>query len=103
MATGSCSGDRGPQRNARLRLVTNTPNAAGSKVLGRLISQKQLRNSVVYNMLKSAWARYGPVKMKELDERTTVFEFESEKDKKIDHGPVSLVYSRPLSEFKGVP
>lgn len=40
-----------------------------------------MKNLVVYNVLKVAWARYGSVRMTEVDDRTMAFEFQSEKDK----------------------
>lgn len=36
----------------------------------------------MYNVLMVAWARFMPVKKKEVDDRMTIFEFESEKDNK---------------------
>lgn len=34
-----------------------------------------------YNVLKVAWARFGSVKMTEVDNNTMNFEFETERDK----------------------
>lgn len=36
---------------------------------------------MIYNVLKAAWVRYRPVKMTEVDNKTTTFEFETERDK----------------------
>lgn len=42
---------------------------------------KSIKNSVIYNVLMVAWARHGSVKMTEVDDKTTAFEFETEKDR----------------------
>lgn len=58
-----------------------TPGRDGSRVYGRLISNKAVRNSVVRTVLNVAWARFGSVKMKEIDEGTLAFDFENSNDK----------------------
>lgn len=65
-----------------IRLVSNTLSEIRSRrTFDRIITQKQMKNLVVYNVLKVAWARYGSVRMTEVDDRTMAFEFQSEKDK----------------------
>lgn len=51
-----------------------------------------MKNSAVYNVLKAAWARFGSVKMTEVDERTMSFEFQSDKEKAqvLDMSPWSV-------------
>lgn len=76
MDTRFGSGEGGSNRNICMRLVPNAPNEVDKKVYGRIISQKHLRNIVVYNVLRVAWSRYRLVKMKNVNDKTTIFEFE---------------------------
>lgn len=50
-------------------------------MLGKMISQKTVKNNAVYNVLKAAWANYETVKMTDLEEGVMTFDFENEKDK----------------------
>lgn len=45
-----------------------------------MISQKIVKNNVVYNVLKGAWANLGTVKMKDLEDGVMTFDFENNKD-----------------------
>lgn len=68
------------------------PCDSNTTVLDRIISHKGIKNTVIYNILKAAWASYGPVKMSELNESTMKFEFESNRDRKqiLDLSPWSI-------------
>lgn len=84
MTTRASSGGREPPRKPTLKLVSSSPSVTMQRhrSVGQLLTQKQIRNSVVYNVLKVAWARFGQVEMTELDERTMAFEFQSKEDQK---------------------
>lgn len=58
-----------------------TPREARHRVVVKIIAQKNMRNSVVYNVVKGAWAKFGSVKMTEVDSITMNFEFGLERDK----------------------
>lgn len=53
---------------------------------------KSVRNFVVKNVLQTAWARFGNVKMKELDDKTMAFEFDTDRDREqiLDLSPWSV-------------
>lgn len=55
--------------------------AFSKRTFDRMVSQKPMKNLIVYNVLKVTWARYETVKMTEVDDRTMTFKFQSEKDK----------------------
>lgn len=63
-----------------------------SKVYGRIVSQKLVRNSVVVMVLKNAWSRFGPVRMTDINDKTMVFEFDSDRDREqiLNQAPWSL-------------
>lgn len=47
------------------------PRHAPTILVGRIISSnKNIRNTVVYNVIRPAWTRYGAVRMTEIDEKT---------------------------------
>lgn len=73
--------DQGEPGKAALRLVANPSSDLGKRTFGRIVAQKQVKNSVVYNVLKATWAWFGAVKMTEVDERTMEFEFQSVREK----------------------
>lgn len=64
-----------------LCVSSRTPTETDTRIFDRIISQKSLRNTVVCNVLKVAWANHGAVRMTEVDEKTMAFGFESERDK----------------------
>lgn len=61
--------------------MSNPVREYESKMFGRIISQKHIRNTVVHNVLKVAWERFRPIRMLEVDEQTMSFEFDSERDR----------------------
>lgn len=87
--------EEGLNRKSSLQLVTNPPpppQAARNRVYGRMISQKLLKNSIVRNVLKGAWERYGRVNMTEIDDQTLAFDFECDRDRDqiLDASPWSI-------------
>lgn len=80
MATRVSFGGGGPPGKVPIRLVSNPPSAHGNRTFGQIVSQWSMKNSVVYNVLKVAWARYGTVKTTKVDDRTMAFEFQSENE-----------------------
>lgn len=79
-------------RERPLLLVPQPLIQCGSRIIGRSLAQKGLRNSVTYNVLKGAWASYGAVTMKEVDSQTMEFIFQSSrgKDQVMDISPWSI-------------
>lgn len=71
-------GDR--PRKTVLRLQSDRATNQGSRVLGRIMAEKKIRNSVVHNALKLAWSRYGLVQIKEVDECTMSFKYDNERE-----------------------
>lgn len=93
MARQPCSGDRQAPRMLPIRLNSNSPSApAAARVLGRLVTNRGIKNSAIINVLRAAWSRYGSVRMTELDERTIAFEFASVGDMNLilDMAPWSI-------------
>lgn len=45
-----------------------------------LISDRHIKNNVVKSVLKEAWARFGPVRMSEVNASTLVFDFDNSRD-----------------------
>lgn len=51
-----------------LQLVSNPARNGPTKIFGIIVSQKQVKNSFVLNVLKIAWARFGAVRMADVDD-----------------------------------
>lgn len=66
---------------AMLNLVLRPSRHQGFRLLGKMISQKIVKNNAVYSVLKAAWASMGPVQMKDLDGGVMAFDFASAKDR----------------------
>lgn len=85
MATRTNSEGWRPPGLTTLQLVSSaipgSSRGSGTRVLGMLLSEKHIKNDVVQNVLKEAWARYGPVRISEVNETTLMFDFESSKDR----------------------
>lgn len=85
MATRSDSdGGRIPEIATLSLVPTVTPGsnrATGYMVLRMLMSERHIKNNVVQNVLKEAWARFGPVRISEVNETTLIFDFESSRDR----------------------
>lgn len=68
-----------------LRMVPTAPQGAsresGARVLGKLVSEKHFKNSIVRSVLKEAWGRFGPVRITEVTETMMMFDFESVRDR----------------------
>lgn len=81
----STNSDGGRQGIPTLRLVPSSTQHAsrgtGTRVLGMLVSDKHLKNNVVQNVLKEAWARFGPVRITEVNDTTLMFDFERPRDR----------------------
>lgn len=85
MASGSNS-DGG--RNVGLPVFKLVPSTApalsrgsGQRVFGMLMSDRPVKNNDIQNVLKEAWARYGPMRTTEVNESQLLFEFESPRDR----------------------
>lgn len=73
-----------PGQPAALNLVHQQLPQVGRQsvqVFGRLISAKSVRSSVIRTVLKVAWARFGDVKMLDVNENTLAFVFANERDR----------------------
>lgn len=81
MDTRANSREEGLPRKNNLYLISNPTWDYGTQFFGRIISQKTIKNTVVHNILKVAWARYRSVKMVEVDDKTMTFEFHNERDR----------------------
>lgn len=68
-------------RRAFLSLVPKPPKRKSTIVVGRMISQKLVKNNVVFTVLKATWGSYGSVKMSELEEGVMSFDFENDVDR----------------------
>lgn len=92
MAAQSSSRGSGGPHQTTLQLMYRPPGSEGSRLYSRILSSKAVRNAVVMNVLKIAWARFGTVKMNEVDENTMAFEFGNEGDKQqiLDLSPWSV-------------
>lgn len=92
MVEQSGSGGRGGRRPLALNLQHQAAEGEAIRVYGRLLSSKSVRNSVVRNVLNLAWARFGHVKMKDVDDNTMAFEFESDRAREqiLDLSPWSV-------------
>lgn len=64
-----------------MKLTADPNRGQGVRVLGRITSDKKIRNSVVQNVLKIAWEMYGLVRISEADECTLNFEFQNDNDR----------------------
>lgn len=73
-------------------LVPKPPRQTAGRVVGKMISQKQMKNSTVYGVLKAAWAAYGDVKMTDLEEGVMAFDFvrEIDRDMVLDMSPWAI-------------
>lgn len=49
--------------------------------MGKMISQKEVKNSAVYVVLKATWTSYGSVKMTDLEDGVMTFDFQNESDR----------------------
>lgn len=94
MATRANSAGRDSPGKPIITLVSSSDggNQPRFRSFGRLLTHKQIRNTVVYNVLKVAWARFGQVDMTELDDNTMAFEFQSAEDQRqiMDQSPWSV-------------
>lgn len=79
-------------RDSLLVLVPHPPIQSTSRIFGRSLALKGMRNSVIHTVLKGAWASYGAVTMKEVDSQTMEFIFQSAKgkDQVMDLSPWSI-------------
>lgn len=69
---------------------TYNPRLVDSERYVRIIvSQKPIKAAPIHNVLKVAWARYGSVKLSKVEDRTMLFEFENDEDRKqiLDKSP----------------
>lgn len=55
----SMSVDGQVPRRAVLSLVLKLPERKTARVVGRMITQKQIRSSAVFTVMKEAWASFG--------------------------------------------
>lgn len=92
MAARSNSGEGSAFGIPCLSLAPTPPIESAHILVGRILSERNVRNSVVYNVLKGAWARFGNVKMTEIDSSTMKFVFQSDRDLRqaMDHSPWSV-------------
>lgn len=81
MATWSSSGEGWLKRITSQHLVSNPLVQLEPRVFGGIIYHKNIKNTVVYNVLKVAWVRHSSVKMTEVDDKTTAFHSEAERDR----------------------
>lgn len=92
MATFSISGDGGSSGQAILRLKSDPPSESATRVFGRAVSLRGIKNTVIRNVLRIACASYGLVRMTEIDDRTIAFDFNSARDREqiLDMAPWSV-------------
>lgn len=86
------TGERELPRRALLSIVPKLPKIQVARVVGKMISQKPVKNSVVYNVLKAAWATFGAVKMSDLEGGVMAFDFtnDSDRDRVLDMSPWAI-------------
>lgn len=82
----------GNLRIPSLKPTQRPPTEEQYRVFGRMISHKVIKNAVVRNILKGAWARFGAVTTIEVDDRTMRFDFASirDRDQILDSSPWSV-------------
>lgn len=68
-------------RRAVLPLVLKPPMLKTIRAVGRMVSQKSVKNAAVFTVLKAAWVNFGSVKMSELEGGVMAFDFDSESDR----------------------
>lgn len=92
MAGQSSSSGAGGPLPITLKLLHRPPGSDESRLYGRVLSSKPIRNAVVKNVLKAAWARFSSVKMIDVDESTIAFEVANsrERDQILDFSPWSI-------------
>lgn len=74
----SCNNSEG---GSILGMAIGLDRGPGTRAIGMLMSDKHIKNNVVKNVLKEAWARFGPIRIAEVNDTTLVFDFASEKDR----------------------
>lgn len=79
-------------RRAVLDFAPRPPQHSVGRLVGKMISLKQVKNNAVYNVLKAAWSAYGSVKMSDLEGEVMAFDFESQadRDRVFDMSPWSI-------------
>lgn len=58
----------------------NADISTGRLCVGRVISDKQVKSSVVHNVLQYVWGRYVGVRVQELSGKVILFEFDKPED-----------------------
>lgn len=61
--------------------IPTSSRGTGIRVLGMLVSGRHIKNNVVQNIVKEAWARFSTVRTIEINETTLMFHFESSRDR----------------------
>lgn len=76
-------------RKARFNLVPRPLVQHPGRVVGKVLSQKPVKNNAVFLVLRAAWASYGAVKMTSLAEGVMAFEFANvqDRDRILDMSP----------------
>lgn len=85
------SGSEAPRRPT-LNLVSRPPEQQLGRVVGKVISQKSVKNNAVFSMLKAAWAGYATVRMTDLSEGVMAFDFANagDHDRVLDMSPWAI-------------
>lgn len=85
----STNDDRQGIRRPVLPLNSKPPDRRSARLVGKMISHKQIKSNVVFTVLKAAWAGYGSFTMSELAEGVQEFEFEKlgDRDRVLDMSP----------------